>query len=147
MKKSSVFKTRRQYYVAHVIGVVAIIAIGSWCTILAFDDNAFDLFPLLIAVVLLIALLQAVISFFSSMKSVEVTSKGLVISYLFQRHQNVIDFSEIKEMKTVSGKRVTSRVTDSFTLVLKDGRAFSFGRSQFEGWEKLREACRRGSGR
>ena len=146
-KKAFIIRTRWEYYGAAVGGGLAMIGLGTFFMVLAFDDNEFSLGPFLIALVLVVGLLQGFISFFSSMKTVEVTSKGLVITYMFQKHQNTINFSDVVKLKTRRTDKETvifpRTINDTFTLELADGRSFSFGRSQFDFYGKLKEVCLR----
>lgn len=146
-KKSFFIRTRWEYYGAAVGGGLAMIGLGVFCMVLAFDENEFSIGPFLIALVLVVGLLQGFISFFSSMKTVEVTSKGLIITYMFQKHQNHINFSDVARMKARRTDKETiifpRTITDTFTLEMGDGRSFSFSRSQFDFYGKLKEICLR----
>jgi hypothetical protein len=85
----------------------------------------------------------ALISFFSSMKTIEVTNQELTISYVFQKHINVVKFADIADMvtRTTKDKKRSRPLRDTFKLVLKDGRAFEFERSQFREYGQLKAIC------
>jgi len=139
-------QTRWQYYVANVAGILTILVVLGWCLVRILT-GAFDLSSgyLWVALFMLILLPFTLIGFFSSMKAVEVTATGIIISYEFQRHRNTITFSEMAKVQSQgnaktsgSGKR---SFRNTFTLVLKDGRAFEFDRSQFPQYDKLKAIC------
>jgi len=140
-------RTRWEYYVANVVGLVAIVVLLVWCMTRVFAHAGIDFSSIFlwIALALFIALIYALIAFFSSMKSVEVTAAGLTITYVFQKHMNVIPFSEIVDMKADISKldsNVRSRtIRDTFKLILSDGRVFEFERSQLDQYGKLKATC------
>ena len=138
-------RTRWQYYVANVAGLLGILILSGWFITRALATGGIDFTSiyLWLAVLMFILLPFPLISFFSSMKAVEVTARGIVITYVFQSHSNVISFvdiSEVKSQRSGSGSRKGS-FRDAFTLILKDGRAFEFDRSQFSQYDKLKAVC------
>jgi hypothetical protein len=144
MKKELTVNTRWEYYVANIAGLTALVVVIGWCGYVAL--GAQELTPtsysLWLCILSFIILPFAIISFFSSMKAVVATQKGLVITYVFQKHQNVIAFSEVKDFR--SSRKHNEKVvgpaglTDTFSLTLTDGRVFSFSRSQFDQYSKLK---------
>jgi hypothetical protein len=143
MKKILTVKTRWEYYVSNIAGLIIILALIGWCVFLSFDNGKmeFSAMSFWIGLILTMIVPFAVISFFSSMKSVVVYENQLVISYLFKNHHNQIAFSEVKDVKTTVNKTKTSKgpgsLRSSFALVLHDGRIFEFSRSQFDDYDKL----------
>lgn len=140
-------RTRWEYYVASVAGILAMTGLFVWCLTRVIGSNGVDFRSLLfwLAVVIFFFIPYALIGFFSSMKSVEVTKEGLIISYVFQKHRNVIRFSDISDMKAVISEnekaKKTKAVRDTFKLTLSDGRMFEFDRSQFNGYAQLKATC------
>ena len=145
-----VAKTRWEYYVANISGILAILGLLGWCIARVVSAGGIDFKSILfwLALLLLIILPFALISFFSSMKAVAAKPTGLVITYVFQKHKNEINFSDVaalKSSKTDKETRVRRRTTrDSFRLILTDGRVFEFDRSQFTHYEQLKSICLRG---
>jgi hypothetical protein len=152
MKTKFIVKTRWEYYVANVAGIVAILGLLFWCTSQAITERGINFMSIFfwIAILLLIMVPFTLISFFSSMKAVEVTTKGLIISYVFQKHVNEISFSEITKMESSTPRQETTTrprtLRDTFKLILVDGRAFDFTQSQFNGYGELKAACRKNVG-
>jgi hypothetical protein len=151
MKKILTVNTRWQYYVSNIAGLIIIIGLITWFVNLSIGNNGLELSSIFfwLAVLLMIVVPFALISFFSSMKSVIVTNTTLEISYVFQKHTNLVNFSEIKEFKSKVKpveKSGPSGLRDSFTIQLNDGRTFEFNRSQFDNYDKLKaivyKACR-----
>lgn len=146
MKKLLVVRTRWEYYAASIGGILFILALLIWLITLVIRDG-FDLMSitLWLAIFLFVSLPFPMISFLSSMKTVEVTTTGLTISYIFQTHKNVILFSDVAEMKsmrTESGTNARTRTfRDTFKLVLADGRTFEFERAQFDQYKQLKTIC------
>ena len=142
-----VVKTRWEYYVANVTGILVIIGLLIWLLTLAITEDGIDFTSVFfwMALLLLIVFFYALIGFFSSMKTVDVTAKGLTIAYVFQKHRNVIRFSDIAEMKSRRTEQETRerprKLRDTFTLVLADGRVFEFSRSQFDQYGHLKAIC------
>ncbi|MEJ1237634.1 hypothetical protein WBG78_05885 [Chryseolinea sp. T2] len=137
-------KTRWQYYVANVAGIVGILALLGWSISRSLAGGIdFTSVHLWLAFLMLILLPFPLIGFFSSMKAVDVNTKAIIITYVFQRHSNVISFDDIAEVKSQQSGTGTrkSSFRDTFTLILKDGRAFEFDRSQFDQYDKLRTVC------
>lgn len=147
MKKILIVNTRWEYYASNIIGMIVVIGLITWLIHLSFGSDGLDFQSIFfwLAVLLAILIPFALISFLSSMKSVEVTQKGLVISYIFTKHKNHINFSGVKEFKSkVQGKGTAIQpqsVRDTFMLVLDDGRVFEFSRSQFDQYNKLKSIC------
>src|SRR5688572_28638379 len=102
MKEKIILKTRWEYYVANVTGILIITGLFFWLAALAITDEGIDFTSAYfwIALLLLIMVPYPLIGFFSSKKTVEATATGLTISYVFQKHRNVIRFSDIAEMKS-----------------------------------------------
>lgn len=146
MKKLLVVRTRWEYYAANIGGIFFILGLLIWLITIVISDG-FDLKSIAfwLALILFISLPFAFISFFSSMKTVEVTAIGLTISYIFKKHNNVILFSEVAEMESTQkeGQSKSSARTfrDTFKLVLTDGRTFEFERSQFDQYKQLKTIC------
>lgn len=146
MKKLLVVRTRWEYYAANIGGILFIIGLLIWLITLVVSDG-FDLKSIAfwLALILFISLPFACISFFSSMKTVEVTASGLNISYIFKKHRNVILFSEVAEMRSAQTKNQTKSTArtfrDTFKLVLTDGRTFEFERAQFDQYKQLKTIC------
>lgn len=146
IKKILVVKTRWEYYAANAGGILALVLLLSWLTSLLVK-NGFELksFAFWLAIIVILLLLFAIISFFSCMKLVEVTNEGLIVSYTFQQHKNVIRFSEVAEMKSRkipdAGNIRPRSFRDTFKLVLADGRMFEFERSQFDQYNQLKTIC------
>jgi len=151
MKKLLLVRTRWQYYVANVVGILVAVGLLVWFITLSIDDKGLDFGSLFfwLAVVLFILIPFAIISFFSSMKEVQVSDKGLIISYVFQKHKNEVLFTDVAEMKSsIDGKRKASRARrNTFTLHLSDGRVFEFDRAQLDKYDQLKEACLKKVGR
>ena len=149
MKDKLIVRTRWEYYVANVAGILALIGLFTWFFSLAFTNDGIDFTSVYfwLALLLLIIIPYALIGFFSSMKSVEVTVKGLTIAYVFQKHQNVVRFADVVEMKSRKSKDENTAHPragrDTFTLVLADKRVFEFSRSQFDQYGKLKSICRK----
>src|SRR6187551_2603581 len=76
-----VVKTRWEYYVANVTGILVIIGLLIWLLTLAITEDGIDFTSVFfwMALLLLIVFFYALIGFFSSMKTVDVTAKGLTI--------------------------------------------------------------------
>lgn len=146
MKKLLTVRTRWEYYAANLGGILFILGLLIWLVTLLVR-HGFDLKSIIfwLALILFVSLLFAFISFFSSMKTVEVTATGLTISYIFQKHKNVLLFSEVAEMKakqTANETKARPRTfRDTFKLVLADGRTFEFERSQFDQYNQLKTIC------
>lgn len=151
MKKQLIATTRWEYYVANIGGIIAIMGFFVWFLMLAIADKGIDFTSLFfwLALLTLVVLPYALISFFSSMKTVELMANGLIISYIFQKHKNVIQFSEVAEMKSRRSETRTSprTVRDTFKIILVDGKVFEFERSQFDKYKQLKEACRKKIGK
>lgn len=140
-------KTKWEYYVANVVGIAVIFVLLFWFgsrAITATGINLGSVYPWL-ALLLLALLPFTFISFFSSMKEVEVADKGITISYVFQKHKNVFTFSEVSKLVSsiAPGKKAGAFAQDTFRLMLTDGRVFEFSRSQFKGYDQLKAACRK----
>ena len=144
MKKRLVVNTRWQYYVANVAGMVILLVVMSLCFYNSIYEGQVDFrsFLFWLAVVMLLSLPIAIISFFSSMKTIVVYDKMMVISYVFQRHENNVAFSDIVGFWCNKNKPETvvrpGLLTDSFEITLKDGRSFSFTNSQFDKFQQLK---------
>lgn len=148
MKKIILATTRWEYYVANVGGILAIVGLFIWFLTLAITNEGIDFTSAFfwMALLLLIVAPYALIGFFSSMKNVEVTATGLTISYVFQKHTNVIRFSDIAEMRSRRPEQETPirpGFRDTFTLILRDRRIFEFDRSQFHQYAQLKAICRK----
>lgn len=145
MKKLLIAKTRWEYYVANIAGLLVLIGLIIWFFSLAFADGGLDVTSvfLYLPIPLLIVLPFALIGFFSSMKTVEVTNQELSVSYIFQKHINVIKFADIADVNsTINKGKKSSRFTRvTFKLILKDGRVFEFERSQFKEYAQLKAIC------
>jgi hypothetical protein len=147
IKTIFIAKTRWEYYASNIIGFTFLTGLIIWLLYLSVVKNGIDLksFTFWMAIVLLIIVPFSIISFFSSMKTVEVTQKGLLISYVFQKHTNAIDFSEITKIKSHRTDHETVKfprsIHDTFTLILADGRTFDFSKSQFNNYSKLKSYC------
>jgi hypothetical protein len=147
MKKILTVKTRWEYYASNIIGMIALIGLLIWliCLSIGNDGLKFQSGFFWLALLIIIMIPFGIISFLSSMKSVEVTQKDLVVTYLFKSHKNQISFSDIVEFKSrVNDQETIVRprsIHDSFTLVLADGRMFEFSRSQFDQYHKLKSLC------
>jgi hypothetical protein len=147
-----VTRTKWQYYVANVAGILSILGLLGWFIIRIVNTGGVDLTSIYfwLALLMLIILPFTLIGFFSSMKAVEVTAKGIIITYIFQKHSNIVPFAEMAEVR--SQRKETGSTTnknsfrDTFTLVLNDGRAFEFDRSQFPQYDKLKAICSKASG-
>jgi hypothetical protein len=144
MKKTLTINTRWEYYVSNIAGLVIATGVMMWFVILSWEDGKIKFTSLFfwMALLALIMMLLGVISFFSSMKSVVVTEKGLLISYMFTKHKNMINFSAVTGFKSnVTSTATTVRPAkrkDVFKLTLADGRVFEFSRSQFDQYHKLK---------
>jgi hypothetical protein len=144
MKKVLTINTRWEYYASNIAGFLILTALMIWCVNLSFKDGAINFTSMFfwMALLLLIIAPFAIITFFSSMKSVVVTQKGLLISYTFKRHKNEVNFSAVTALKSSLQHRKTavfpSHTWDSFKLTLADGRIFEFSRSQFDDYSKLK---------
>ena len=149
MKTKLIAKTRWEYYVANVAGIIAILGMFFWFSSRAITEAGISFTSIFfwMAILLLIMVPFTLIGFFSSMKAVEVTAEGLIIFYVFQKHINEIGFSEIEKMESrVTGRETVVRpkmIRDTFRLVLVDGRAFEFSQSQFDGYAQLKAVCRK----
>jgi hypothetical protein len=145
MTKILIAKTRWEYYAANLLGLLTLIGLVAWFFMLSFSEGGLDITSifLYLALILLIVLPFALISFFSSMKTIEVTSQELTISYVFQKHVNVVRFADIADLitGTTKGKKKSRPMRDTFKLTLKDGRAFEFERSQFKEYAQLKALC------
>jgi hypothetical protein len=144
MKKILTVNTRWEYYVSNIAGLIIATGVMIWFVILSLEDGKIKFTSLFfwMALLALIMMLLGVISFFSSMKSVVVTEKGLLISYMFMKHKNMINFSAVTGFNSnVTSTATTVRPakrTDVFKLTLADGRVFEFNRSQFDQYYKLK---------
>jgi hypothetical protein len=144
MKTLLTVDSKRQFYIANIVGLAIVIGLTIWFFNLSLNENGVDFKSLFfwLALVLLVIVPFALISIFSAMKSVIVTSKGLIISYSFKNHKSVIDFPDIKEFKSSTGVQSSGngfrQLRDSFRLILADGRVFEFSRSQFNNYDKLK---------
>jgi hypothetical protein len=144
MKKQLIVKTRWEYYAANIAGFFIMIGVIVLCLFFCFENGAFRLASVSFWIALLITLLLpfAIISFFSSMKQVIVSEKGLLISYVFKNHTSEVIFTEVvvfNGSNHVSETRIFPRkINDSFRLTMADGRVFEFGRSQFVDYDKMR---------
>src|SRR5689334_492833 len=144
MKKETLVKTRWQYHVANGAGLIILPVLLVTCIRYSIKAGAIDFKSLMfwIAVLLLIIFPYAIISFFSSMKSVVITEKELIISYVFQKHQNRVFLSAITGFRSrVKQHETTVRpasFSDTFSLTVADGRSFSFAYSQFDQYDKLK---------
>jgi len=140
-------RTRLAYYIANVAGIFAILGLLVWLLRSALTGSGINLgsIYLWLAVLPLILLPYTFIGFFSSMKSVEVTGKTLTISYVFQKHQNIIAFTDIKEIQTTAKSRKEGKrpMRDTFRLTLTDGRVFEFDRAQLDQYDKLKAFCQK----
>ncbi|MEO5980053.1 MAG: hypothetical protein ABIS36_15510 [Chryseolinea sp.] len=147
MDKEILVTTRWEYYVANVVGFIAVLGLFIWFCMLAISDRGIDFLSVFfwLALLMLIAIPYSMISFFSSMNTVEVTATGLIITYVFQKHKNVIQFSEIVKMKSTGTDRETvvrpRSIRESFTISLADERVFEFDRSQFNRYDQLKTIC------
>jgi len=143
-----VARTKWEYYVANVAGILAILGLLVWfisrtVTVAGIDFKSIFFW---LSLLLLITLPFALISFFSSKKTIEATTKGLIISYVFQKHKNEIPYSEIAEIQSSTDREALVRprtIRDSFKLVLADGRVFEVDRSQFHQYDQLKSICRK----
>jgi hypothetical protein len=139
--------TKWEYYVANVAGILAILGLLVWFISRAVTVAGIDFKSIFfwLSLLLLITIPFALISFFSSMKAIEATTKGLIISYVFQKHKNEIAYSEITEIQSSRTDRETMvrprTIRDSFKLVLADGRVFEVARSQFNQYDQLKSIC------
>jgi hypothetical protein len=144
MKKIFTVNTRWEYYVSNVAGLIIATGVMIWFVILSFENGQIKFASLFfwMALLALIMILLGIISFFSSMKSVVVTEKGLLISYIFTKHKNTINFSAVTGFKSnVMSTATTVRSAkrkDVFKLTLADGSVFEFSRSQFDQYYKLK---------
>jgi hypothetical protein len=142
-----VARTRWQYYVANVAGILAILGLLVWfssrvVTVAGVDFKSIFFW---LSLLLLITFPFALISFFSSMKAIEVTTKGLIISYIFQKHRNEISYSEIADIQSsrTDGGALERTIRGSFKLVLADGRVFEIDRTQFNQYDQLKSICQK----
>jgi hypothetical protein len=140
MKKQLTVHTRKIYYVSNIAGLIILLAFIVWFVSLAFNEGAgLKSAFLWLAILLALFVPFAIISIFSAMKSIRVTEKGLVISYMFKSHKSEIVFSDVKEFVSTGrvGKPVQASkgLRDSFALTLVDGRVFEFSRSQFDNYD------------
>jgi hypothetical protein len=143
---SLIATTKWEYYVANVAGILAILGLLIWSVVQFVSGTGIDFASIFfwVGMILLIALPFTVISFFSSMKTVEVTAKGLIISYVFQKHQNHIrfaDFAKVKTSITNLSNAKTRAFRDTFKVLLNDGRTFEFDRTQLKNYDKLKATC------
>jgi hypothetical protein len=143
---SLIATTKWEYYVANVAGILAILGLLIWSVVQSVSASGINYASIFFwaGMILLIALPFTIISFFSSMKGVEVTAKGLIISYVFQKHQNQIRFADIAELKTNSVKLSNAKsraFRDTFKIILTDGRTFEFDRAQLRNYDKLKATC------
>jgi hypothetical protein len=143
MKRLLTINTRWEYYASNIVGMIIILLLLIWLAALSLDHGQVQLGSIFLwlGCLLLIIFPFAIISFFSSMKSVTVTEKGLLISWSFQKHVSEVVFSDVREFKSnIQVKEAVrpGKITDSFQLILKDGRAFEFSRSQFADYNKLK---------
>ena len=143
---SLVATTRWEYYVANIAGILAILGLLIWSMTQAISGTGIDFASIFfwVGMILLIALPYTLIGFFSSMKAVEITAKGLIISYVFQKHKNQIKFSDVAQMKTnvrTEPSKGGRAFRDTFKLILSDGLTFEFDRSQLSGYDKLKSTC------
>jgi hypothetical protein len=144
MKRLLTVNTRWEYYAANIVGMIIVLSLVIWFAALSLDHGHLQLDSvfLWLGLLLLIIFPFAIISFFSSMKSVTVTERGLLISWSFQKHVSEVMFSDVREFKSNIQVKETvvrpGKITDSFQLILKDGRAFEFSRSQFADYNKLK---------
>jgi hypothetical protein len=149
MKRLLTVNTRWEYYASNIAGMIIVLSLMIWFAALSLNHGhlQLDSIFLWLGFLLLIIFPFAVISFFSSMKSVTVTEKGLAISWSFQKHISEVTFSDVKEFKSNIQVKETvvrsGKITDSFRLILKDGRAFEFSRSQFVDYNKLKSVVYR----
>lgn len=136
-------KTKWEYYVANIAGILVIVGLLAWSIIRIIAGGSVDPGSIFfwLALLLLILLPFTLISFLSSMKAIEVTAKNLAISYVFQKHVNIIPFTEIAKVRSQQPSKGKRSIRETFTIVLKDGRAFEFDRAQLHGYEKLKAAC------
>lgn len=144
MKKRLTVKTRWEFYASNSIGLAVVLVLVIWFMILAVNDGEinFKSFYFWIALLLLMMVPFALITILSAMKSVIVTEKGLLISYLFRQHKNEVNFSDVTSFTSTVNPSDThahsSSLRDSFKLELSDGRVFEFSRSQFDNYGKLK---------
>lgn len=142
-----VARTKWEYYVANIVGIVVIFALLFWFSSRAITSSGIDFGSayLWLALLLLGLLPFTFISFFSSMKEVEATDKGITISYVFQNHKNVFTFSEVSKLVSsiAPGKKAGTFAQDTFRLMLTDGRVFEFSRAQFKHYDQLKAFCRK----
>lgn len=145
-KKKLLVKTRWEYYVSNIIGLAVLIVFFVWFLYLSFGPKGLDIKTIFFWLTLLTGIILpfAIISFFSSMQAIEVTQTDLTISYMFQKHRNIIHLSDIREIIPSDLKKDVNpkKLKDTFRLVLKDGRSFEFRRAQFDyQYYALRSVC------
>jgi hypothetical protein len=145
-KKKLLVNTRWEYYASNIIGLILLVVVFMWFLYLSLGQNGLDIKSVFFWLALLTAVILpfAIISFFSSMKAVEVTLTELTISYVFQKHKNVIHFTDIREIIPADFKKDVNskKLKDTFRLVLNDGRSFEFRRAQFDyQYYALRSVC------
>lgn len=142
-----IVSTRGVYYISNGIGFVIILGLILWLFMLSFKNGAVEIKSVFfwLAILLLIIVPFAIISFFSSMKSITVTKSGLLISYSFTKQTSSIDFSAIAEFKSNVSASETKQfgIRDSFRLTLTDGRVFEFGQAQFDHYPKFKSMVRK----
>ncbi len=147
MKRGLVITTRWEYYAANIAGAIALASILSLCVYYSIDNGKIDFrsFLFWIAVLSLCLVPSALITFFSSIKSVLILDKELIISYVFQKHQHRFLLSEITGFRSKVSKKETdarpASFTDTFSITLADGRTFSFSYSQFNNYYKLKSTA------
>jgi hypothetical protein len=150
MKRLLTVNTRWEYYASNIAGMIIVLSLVIWFATLSLDHGQvrLDSIFLWLGCLLLIIFPFALISFFSSMKSVTVTEKGLLIAWSFKKHVSEVIFADVREFKSNVHVKETvvrpGKITDSFRLILKDGRAFEFSRSQFGDYNKLKAVVYKG---
>jgi hypothetical protein len=147
MKKDIVIETRWEYYVSNVAGFIMLVGLAGWMMYLSLDNEGIDFRSawFWLALITLFVIPMALISFLSSMKTVVIKEKRLVISYMFARHKNVVNFADVSRIESKTSYTETvihpAELRDSFNLILNDNRQFDFSRSQFKDYETLKRIC------
>ena len=137
-------KTRWEYLASVVAGIIVLTGVMSLLFYLSFENGKVDVrSPMLwFGVVILLAFIHQLFSIRSIRKSIVISEEGVTIHYLFDKTKTFISFSDVVEFKTTRRSRETvvhpARTVAYFTLELRDGNDFSFDRSEFDGYEDVK---------
>lgn len=137
MKKLLTVRATRKFYLANAIGMVIVIAAAIFSLTKSIDATGVRISSTFfwVFVILMLMIPIAVIHFLSSMKTIVLTEKGLVITYIFRNQSKEILMSEIAEMKDLPSRSAIKSA--GFTIRLHDNRIFEFQRSSLDKYDTL----------